>query len=43
MLFEKDENKELKEKITFNDEDYTETNKNYQRVRNYSFARAHRY
>lgn len=24
MLFEKDENKELKDKITFNDDDYTE-------------------
>jgi hypothetical protein len=39
MYFEKDESNSKVRKVIFEDEDYTEHNKTYNRVKNYSFSR----
>ena len=39
MLFEKDTSTDQNNMHIFDDDDYTEKNKNFQRVRNYSFVR----
>ena len=38
LLFENDENEEVRDHIIFQDEDYGENNKKYNRVKNYSFS-----